>query len=399
MALFSFIFFKSYNYIFAFWVLDIITSLIDEKRKDKLKFSNIKVLITRDYMTLLYLNISDLLSVILVLITHFKSKSEKEKDEKTETKNNNKYELIYTDLSIKKHKFILILLFSIVDFIGRCSFIFYRLITRNEDELKTRETFWIISIDIILRIIFSKLILKTKLYNHHFVSLILFIIGFLPMIIKGNINMTNSEYKIFILFEILRDIFFGFGDTISKILLTIKFLLPQHLMLWKGIACFGIHLILFPIFYFCNIMKFSRNGENYFSNYDSILILLEILYIIISLVKGIIILKIIDIFSPQHVCFVNVIIHLFNYCKFFAKEYDSCNKEFFYICLIAFIIVILGTLIFNEIIILNFCNLNKYTRAGILEREKKEIQLCDSRFFTKEDEEEEEISKNSISIN
>ena len=69
MALFSFIFFKSYNYIFAFWVLDIITSLIDEKRKDKLKFSNIKVLITRDYMTLLYLNISDLLSVILVLIT------------------------------------------------------------------------------------------------------------------------------------------------------------------------------------------------------------------------------------------------------------------------------------------------------------------------------------------
>ena len=399
MALFSFIFFKSYNYFFVFWVLEIIRSFILEKREDKLKFSNIKVLIARDYITLLYLNASDLLSVILVLITYFKSKSEK--DEKTETKNNNKYELIYTDLSIKKHKFILILLFSIVDLIGRFSLLFYRLITRNEHELKPRETFWVISIDIISRIIFSKLILKTKLYNHHYVSLILFIIGFLPMVIKGNINMTNSEYKICILFEILRDIFYGFGDTISKILLTIKFLLPQNLMLWKGIVCFGIHLILFPILYCCKIMNFTRNGENYFSKYDSILILLEILYIIISLTQGIIILKIIDIFSPQHVCFVNVVIHLFNYCKFFAKEYDSCNKEFFYICLIAFIIVILGTLIFNEIIILNFCDLNKYTRPVILEREKKEIQLSVSRILPKEDEdeEEEETSKNSISIN
>ena len=102
MKLISFKCFKSYNYFLVYWILDLISSIIDYFSEDKI-YKNLDINKQRnDYLNLIILNLAELLAGILVLITNYRMKSEKEKQE--EKVKNEKYELIYNDLSKKKIK-------------------------------------------------------------------------------------------------------------------------------------------------------------------------------------------------------------------------------------------------------------------------------------------------------
>lgn len=169
-----------------------------------------------------------------------------------------------------------------------------------------------------------------------------------------------------ILFLVPRNIIFGIGDIISKILLTYKFVLPQNLLFTKGVFNFGMHLIIFPIL--CLTNKFDKD---IFSKY--LVILFAILKIFFFFIRGFCIMKIIDRFSPLHVAFVNVVLCLYQYILFMI--FDEKNKKVIYIFiinLICLIIIIFSTLLFNEIIIINAFGLNKYTKKNILIRAKKD---------------------------
>ena len=52
---------------------------------------------------------------------------------------------------------------------------------------------WLISIDIFSRIIISRMILKTKIYRYHILSIILTIIGFFSMSICTFKTITKHE--------------------------------------------------------------------------------------------------------------------------------------------------------------------------------------------------------------
>ena len=245
MALISIKCFKSYNYFLVYWALDLISSIIEylfEKKVNKDSNNDRK---RNDYLNLLILNAADLLAGILVLITKYRMKSEKEKKEVKVS--NEKYELIYNDLSIKENKGILVFLMSIIDLIGRSSTLIYHLIYPNCPTIDHSELAWLISIDIIFRIFFMKIILKIDLHKHHKFSILLLIIGFLPMSIKGFYDLEKSGVLSSLIFLIPRNILFPLGDTISKILLTNKFVLPQNLMFLKGVLNFSMHLIALPI--------------------------------------------------------------------------------------------------------------------------------------------------------
>ena len=173
-----------------------------------------------------------------------------------------------------------------------------------------------------------------------------------------------------ILFLVPRNIIFGIGDIISKILLTYKFVLPQNLLFTKGVFNFGMHLIIFPILCLTNEFK-----KEIFSNYfdSGVSIIFVILKIFFFFIRGFCIMKIIDRFSPLHVAFVNVVLCLYQYILFMI--FDEKNKKVIYIFiinLICLIIIIFSTLLFNEIIIINAFGLNKYTKKNILIRAKKD---------------------------
>ena len=105
MALLSFMFYKEYYYFLVFWIIDVIISLIKNIFKDfytKFNGGNTNL---GNYIYLINLCISDLLSAFLVIITIYRSKSEKKEEEDKKTainENQNKIKLIYNDLSKKK---------------------------------------------------------------------------------------------------------------------------------------------------------------------------------------------------------------------------------------------------------------------------------------------------------
>jgi hypothetical protein len=373
MGLFSFVFYKEYYYFLIYWGMDLILyipSLIFKFNNPKIK-EEIISLVEYDYLQLLNLNIADLLSGFLVLITYYRMKSEKEKIEiKNKNRNTISLELIYNDFSKKDNKYILILILSILELLARSSNLLFNLINEYKDEqLNNYHTEWIISLDIISRIIFSKIILKTSLYKHHLVSVLIFLFGSLIMTILGIISIINTNLTIKLLFLIPKNIIFGLGDIISKILLTYKFVLPQKLISMKGVFNFGMHLIIFPILWFTN----KIDQDIFVNNFDSgIDIIFAIIKLLLSFLKSFCIMKIIDKFSPLHVAFVNVVLCLYQYI--ISICFDNLNSYIiiFIINIICLIIIIFSTLLFNEIIIINSCGLNTHTKKDILLREKKD---------------------------
>ena len=269
---------------------------------------------------------------------------------------------------------------SILELFARSSNLLFNLINKYQNvQLNYYNSEWIISLDIISRIIFSKIILKTRLYKHHLLSVFIFLFASLIMAILGISSNVNQNLMINILFLVPRNIIFGVGDIISKILLTYKFVLPQNLLFTKGVFNFGMHLIIFPIL--CLTNEFNKG---IFSNcFDSgYTILFAILKIFLFFIRSFCIMKIIDRFSPLHVAFVNVVLCLYQYILFMI--FDENNKKIifiFIINIICLIIIIFSTLLFNEIIIINAYGLNKHTKKNILLREKKDndFENSDSR--------------------
>ena len=367
MSLLSYKCFNSYYYFLLYWIIDLISSLMDYFLENHVYEE--KEWKEIDYIDLIFMNISDLSAGILVLITNCRMKSEKEDEKKVEklkTSNNN-YQLIYTDLSIKRYKFRLTFLMSLIELTGRSSNFIYHLIFPNS-EILNHKIIWLISVDILSRIFFMNKILKTKLEKHHIVSVFLLLIGFLPMTIDGIIDVPHSNCAMYLFFIIPRNILFPLGDTISKILLTDKFMLPQNLMFYKGLLNLFMHLIVLLILLHTKSLNFDGN---FFSNISILTVLLFILNLIFKFSKFFCIMKILYIFSVQHVCFVNAVSWLIILIQYFIlKKIHSLS---IYIYIISFLIVIFGTLLFNEIIIINVCDLNKNTKAKILEREKEEI--------------------------
>ena len=327
MAVVSLIFFKSYLYFIFYWFIDFMTFI---ENVFFVKYSRYSDQYQKE-LILLYLicvNIGELSSGILVLITKIKLNYFKPKEIKITSKNNLK--LIYNDLSVKKNKYKLIFLASIFDFFARGADFFFLLIF-DKIILEQYQIKWTISVDILSRIFFCHLILKIKLYNHHKFSIILCSIGFFIMTIFAFHSIFNdNEAKhnklniwIYILFLILQKIFFSLGDIISKILLTDKFLLPHYLMFYKSLICFVIFLILVPILFLSSNLSID-NFEKLFETGDLKLhILLKILLIILAFFACFCIYQIIYIFTPIHVGFINVVSTLFQIIQFSIIEFEK----------------------------------------------------------------------------
>ena len=264
------------------------------------------------------------------------------------------------------------MLSSLLDFIGNSASFLYHLffqkerINEEDKPLEGYETLWFLSIDILSRIFFSRIILNTPVYKHYKLSTIIFIIGFIPIIIIGIIKMKPFLERFLFLFP--RNIIQALDDILIKILLTYKFVLPQNLMFYRGIIYLIINLLLFPCLFFTNSFKVIT----YFDEQVGLKIIFLLVYILLISIKRFCIMKVIYFFTPQHVCFLNVVITLIDFIIYlFCQEHDLTKLAITFIIL-SLLIIIIGTLIFNEMIILNFSDLNKNTKTLILDRELKE---------------------------
>ena len=371
MSLISFEFQKPYFYFLIVWILNAVNSFFSD-----LRF--IKYQICFMTLNLLYMNIGEILSGFLVLYTKLKMRHLQKKE--TITTNRNKTiepELIYNDLSLKKNIKLLIFVVSILDCLGRSYMIIFLFIF-DKSILEKHHIKWIISVDLLARIFFCRLMLKTKLYKHHKISIYICIFGFLIMAFvtfqriifekDGEYNHLNSWF--YIIFTIMQKFLFSLEDTISKILLTNKFVLPHYLMFFKSIITFFFYIIIMIILLSTSKITIGHLQSIMEIKNFRLYIGFIIFKIVFGFLLGFSLFKVIDIFTPIHIGFLNIVSSLFEIIKLTSEESESEYILYYLIFIICFVIIGIGGLIFTEILIVNACGLNEYTKAGILIKEK-----------------------------
>ena len=273
----------------------------------------------------------------------------------------------------------------VFDFLGRNIDVLY-LLFFDVIYLEPMHIAWLISVDILSRIFFCRIILKFKIYKHHKYSLILCSFGFFIITLfslQSIFFSKGGEYNKFhnwayIIFIIAQKIFYSSGDTMSKILLTDKFYLAHYLMFYKSLICFLFFIILISILFLTSNLSYYNFEKLFQTGNIHTHIFLKIFLIISAFFRLFSIFKIIDIFTPIHVGFVNVASSLFHVIRFtiFSNEKEHLIFLIFYI--ICLFVVGFGTLIFTEIIIINAWGLNEYTREGFLIKEQLEQKPPDS---------------------
>jgi hypothetical protein len=262
---------------------------------------------------------------------------------------------------------------------------FFYLLILGYDKIRDGEITWLISLDILSRFLFSHFILNQIFYKHHILSIFLTLIGLCSMSITAFIAINSKELMNwpYFIFISIKFIIYALEDVTNKILLINKFLLPQALMFWRGIYNFFMILILFPVVYFIKLTKYQIEFDN--KGINLIWQILLIVFIIpIVFLKSFLIMKVIYIFTPQHVAFVNVVFYMLRLlrCRIFSADNVILISD----DVIFLLIIIFSTLLFNEMIIINSCGLSENTKVGFLIKEEKEIKdTHSSQFINTED--------------
>ena len=192
---------------------------------------------------------------------------------------------------------------------------------------------------------------------------------------------------------VIPKIIYALEDTLNKILLTDKLLLPHFLLFWRGIINSIIALILTFILYCTSSIDF-RYYENIINNITKIELIFKIFSFLFLIFKIFCIFKIIYIFTPQHVGFCIVIIYIYNAIKSMILMDDILNRIVNIILnIISLTFIAFGTLIFNEMVIINYCGFYENTKTGKIDKEQLDnIELNDTNIFNENDEDDKEGS-------
>ena len=263
----------------------------------------------------------------------------------------------------KKEKFLWILLGSFFDFFANLIFNF------NWIQEENYLCYW--PTNILLMSLFSLLILKTKLYKHHYLCII------------------KENYKGYLIYLISESIF------------NVLYVLYKFFMIKKSIKSYGIlsfqgliELIL-GIIMLAITSKFCPeldNFESYFIGISGSEIAIFLALIVVNFLTFLTIIIIIDIFSPFHIFLLNILSEIIS--GFFEKTYkrELYKKLLYYIFIL---IVIFIVLVFIEIIQLNFCGLSRMTKKNIEIRARLDSIMPDEDFNSYKQDNVENVSKTS----
>ena len=228
------------------------------------------------------------------------------------------------------------------------------------------------ALEIIFIIIVSKFLLKMKLYIHHYIGLLIFLI--LSLGIDLLCNLTIFKPKIFFIFiyiihRILDSIYITYekymmdklGYSPYMVVFSIGFI-----FLFAGTVCVIVLAFTGSLFYDGKKYILESFGDYFSKNNYKEAILYTIYLIIFRFFLNILKILTVYYFTQIHTFTTYIILKIFD--LLLTKE-----AEYKYYSLILFVFQFLGLLIFLEIIELNFWNLDKNTKRNIGKRENIEI--------------------------
>ena len=293
------------------------------------------------------------LSFILFIIYKIRNKRKNNKANQLLIKQNN-----INKISCKK-KYLWILLLSIVVFISMFLDSYFWI---NVDNYINLWTFYIVFLSL-----FSYLILKNKLYKHHYISIIITtILGLLYNIISNKLNIENIKQNYIIyLIGILNMIVYSLDLVLNKYCMLIKYIKSYEILFFEGLIALLLSIISLII---AIKIGYIDNFWNYYENIDTKEIIIFVSLSLINFIYGILALIIIDIFSPFYFLLADYVDNLI-YFFYSLNEMDL----FIILSTIVFLIIyIFMILVFIELIELNFLGLSKMTKRNIELRAKLE---------------------------
>ena len=391
MAFITFNYNKNLIYAIVYWGLEIIFRSVIYFR-----FVNFRIVTDyaiNEYIYLFISNISDLYSGFLALYIHFSSKKTTIHEQSDNDTSRSKISTIIEFVSVKEKYFTRksfiakMILISCLHYASHLtSFIFFSLIKEaNYENIFYKANADIVNhLDIIIRYIFSYLLLETKIYKHHKFSIIIILISFAILgptdIISMHIYPQDSidilYTYIYIGINLSRGVLFPLEDTFVKKIFTEDYIIPEFCMLLRGVGQLILIIIITPILYF-TLWK----GNIYINQeYDKgTIVLVIILYSLQTFIKEYLLMKVIYYFSSQSVSFLiiseSITTSIMEIILCF-KDNKSQNLKylFFAIELIVILITTFGTLVFDEIIVIKKWGLNLNVAKEISLRARSEIK-------------------------
>ena len=277
-------------------------------------------------------------------------------------------------------------LITILDFIAQISTVIFYLII-GEQKFQVKQANWNITLifNVISLFLFSRLLLNIIFHRHHYFSLIVFIVCLIVIVIL-DILQIKEEYGdnfkkpiIFLSIKIFTVILYSIEDVIVKVMFLNYYFTPYFLLLLKAIVQF-FYLIIFSIpLIFIKITLESGEKVIIFDLFkdifkEKIYILYYIIYLINSFFYNILNFIIIDKFSSNHSgnsrIFENFGIFIINIIQ------KSIQINFIFgIRFVMYILLILASFIFNEIIVINACGLAEGTQLFLDYKEQEDLFL------------------------
>ena len=218
----------------------------------------------------------------------------------------------------------------------------------------------------------SKFILNENIFKHHFFALMISMIGMIVLFIPVALVINSDD----IIANILKCIF---SIGCSLFLVIIKYITNvYYISIFQVCLFFSIMSIGFTIFGFSiysliyyKVFTYIKNNFDFsdVKNGTKIIIFFVITFIL-SIIVDFLLLIIILYFSPI-LFMVTDIIHPLS--MFIIKSIaDGVSMPNVVLYPIGYIIVLFGSLIYNEVFILNFCDLNKNTKKFVEMRQNIE---------------------------
>jgi hypothetical protein len=255
---------------------------------------------------------------------------------------------------------ILLLISLLINFFVICS-----LLAFNKNVFERRLYY------LILLPIFSKIILKNELFSHQILSLCISIIGIIFLFIPIALIIKKDDIIINILL-FLSIFVYSFVDVMVKYLTHKYYLSPYFCLLFIGFFSFIIFLIGFIIYYsITNFHDFIENFKN-----ESLISVIYIISTIISFtILKVLSFLVIYYFSPTLLMVTDIIHPIIKWFTSLSEnEKDKQNKTLEIILnSIGYFLVLFSSLIYNEIIILNFYGLNKNTKKYLEKKQREEF--------------------------
>ena len=217
--------------------------------------------------------------------------------------------------------------------------------------------------------------------------------------------MTEVDFSLinilYLLFRMFSTICYSLEDIVGKKVLIEEFLSPYSLLTYKGAYELVILLICSIPFLFI-----KRDDEIIFAKMivlinNGKIIILNILLMTANFVYNIFIWIIIDRFSPNDHAMVSVIegITIKLFILIFETDKFMDNLSISIITVFIYFILIIGVCIHNEIIIINKCGLNEYTKKRLCKKGDEDLEQTKSRYSEDSNNSFEDFNRRSTAKN